>query len=356
MGRPKGSRNRKTLVEENRTYRCACCGTEYSAQKNNFYVLKSDFYRGNNNHSTICVNCLMSKFREIESQTRSSRMALICICHMIDAFYNEKTFNTMMSKGTFSLGDYLRSLNGRQWSGNTFITNLLHNDFASPVELDDKNIDVEETKEDRRNREFVLSRLKYDPFIGEYPPDRILLFNTLSDYLTDDVCEDPHKLQSVVPMVRSILQESKLDKLIGAELNNPQPNNEKLKALTDNKDKIRKTINTIAKENGISDGNGRANRGANTLTGIMREMVESDFEEVKVNVVDAKMAKAYKAISDISNKSLFEQLNYQADDYARLLADQRELLQKSEEEKMILEEQLRLAKLQIEKLKDAGAT
>ena len=197
-------------------------------------------------------------------------------------------------------------------------------------------------------------KLGYDPFPDDYPSDRKFLFNTLSEYLTDEICEDPHKLQSVVPLVRSILQEAKLDKKIAYQLNNPKPDNEQLKIYTDNKDKIRRTINSIAKENGISDSKGKANRGANTLTGIMREMIENNFEECKVNVVDAKMAKTYRTIADISNKSLFDQLNIQSDDFARMLAEQRELLQKSEEEKMQLEEELRLAKIKIDELKRGG--
>lgn len=332
---------------------CSCCKTEYDSQSGNFYYSKSELYKGNNNYSTICIRCIQRKFKDVETQTESTRAALIVICHLLDIYYHEKIYNTMVSQDTFNLGKYLNSFNGKQWAGKTFSSNLLQNDFAKAIEFDDDNVLIKEEISDIKNKTYCLSQIGYDPFSENTPVDRIFLFNTLAEYLTDDIVEDPHRLQSVIPLVRSILQEAKLDKSIDAQQKQKVPNMDLIKQYVDAKEKIRRSINQIANDNGLSvKGSGRSTRGASTLTGIMREMAENNFEEIKVNLFDVKMNGTFRNISDISNKSLFDQLNYQSDDYARMVATQREIILKNEEEKQRLEEDLRLAKLELKKIKE----
>ena len=69
----------------------------------------------------------------------------------------------------------------------------------------------------------------------------------------------------------------------------------------------------------------------------MKEMAENGFEEIKVNIFNTKMSDAFKNIGNISNQSLFEQLNHQSDDYARMVATQREMIQEyvAKDEKII---------------------
>ncbi len=344
---------KKKSEEQNKVFVCSSCNEEYIVQKGNFYKTKSELYRGNECFTNICINCITAKFKSIEAQTGSTRMALICICHLLDTYYNEKDFNNMVSKNTFSIGAYLNSSNLRQAANKTFMTNLLQNDFAKAIKFEDTDIEVKEELNDIKNRSFCTSQLGYDPFLENIPADRKYLFNTLAEYLTDDVIEDPHKLQSVVPLVKSILQESKIDRLIDAELKSKVPNDTNLKAYVESKKSIRGLINSIANDNGLTvKGGGKTGRGASTLTGIMKEMAENGFDEIKINVFDSKMNGAFKYIADISNKSLNEQLNFQSDDYARMVATQREMIQKYDEENLSLAEQNRLLKIENKKLNE----
>jgi hypothetical protein len=368
-GRPKGTKNAVKTDRPNKInrdketsapiFKCSCCQKEFPSQSGNFYYTKSFFYKGNGNYSTICVACIQNNFKELENSTGSTRVALIVICHLLDTHYSEKIFNNMVSQDTFNLGMYLNSFNGRQWAGKTFSTNLLQNDFAKAIEFDDDNIPVKESPDDIKNKTYCLSQLgHYDPFVDNVPAVRVFLFNILAGYLTEDIVEDPHRLQTVVSIAKSILQEAKIDKLIDKELKNTVPDNALIKTYTESKSKIRGLINDTANENGLSvKSSGRSTKGANTLTGIMRDMIENNFEDIKVNVVDVKMSNVFKDIADISNKSLFEQLNNQPDDYARMVADQRIIIQDLEREKMLLQEELRNAKSEIKKIKmDDGNT
>lgn len=332
---------------------CSCCGKEFDHQKGNFYCTRSPLYKGNDNYSTICIPCVTRKYKEIETETGSSRYAVIILCHLMDSYYSEKVFNSLVLSNTFTIGAYLNTFNGRQYGGKTFITNLLHNDFASEIDSDDSNIPIPETVEDIKNKNYCIAQIGYDPFVENTPADRIFLFNVLCEYLTDDVVEDPHRVQSVIPLVRSILQESKMDKLIDFEQKQKSPDTDMIKTYVESKERLRKLINQTANENGFTvKSTGKTARGTNTLTGIMKEMAENNYEDIKVNLFDVKMNGTYKNISDISNKSLFEQLNYQSDDYARMVATQREIIQKFEEDKTKYEETIRLLKKENKKLKE----
>jgi hypothetical protein len=153
-------------------------------------------------------------------------------------------------------------------------------------------------------------------------------------------------------MVKTILQVENTDKLINAEFKKKIIDKDIIKPLTEIKNNLTNTITKIANENGIAaKTSGKSGKGANTLTNIMKEMAENGFEEIKTNIFNIKMCETFKNISDISNKSLFEQLNYQTDDYARMVAKQREELQLLFEEKEKLEESLRLIKIENKELK-----
>lgn len=51
--------------------------------------------------------------------------------------------------------------------------------------------------------------------------------------------------------------------------------------------------------------------GGNAITAMMRKMQEDNFEECKVNSIDAKLEGAYREIANISNSCIMAQLNFQ---------------------------------------------
>ena len=125
----------------------------------------------------------------------------------------------------------------------------------------------------------------------------------------------------------------------------------KEKILAETKDKFDRSINTIANDNGFSaKAQGKSAQKHNSLTRIMKEMIDSNFEECKVNAIDSNMKGVYKQMAEISNKNLFDQLNFQSDDYARMVAEQRSLLQKNDEKIMKLEEENRKLRIMVRQL------
>lgn len=342
-------------------FRCTRCGKMYKDAKGHFYMSRnSDLYQANSHYSHICYSCVNDYFEIMKEIHQDERTALILTCSIVGCYFSDELYENLKSNGDLQFGNYIRALNGRQYVSRNFSSFLLEILNRRGSMADDPE-DYSKTKEskwsssDLKNKEFVLHAVGYDCFQdSSYTNnDRKFLFNTLADYLTDDVVEDPHKVQCVISMVKTTLQVDNIDKLINAQMNSTFPDPLKIGKLSETKSKLMSSINSTAKENAISAiTSGKNQKGANTLSSIMKEMSDNGFEEIKVNIVPVKLALSYQEISRDNAKALFDELNLTQDDYARLLADQSKILAELQEENMRIQEDLRLLHLREKK---AGA-
>ncbi|RKJ79669.1 hypothetical protein D7X33_07265 [Butyricicoccus sp. 1XD8-22] len=327
------TRSRKTTSPDDFStiFRCYKCGKVTERPMGTFYKTNSKLWAGNDYYFPICADCLNELLQEY-IRRYDARTAMMLICHYMDIPFSNTMFDSMNMGGKeLTVGAYSRLVNNIQFAGKTFINTILEGELLK------EHAEVLETREtkwskaDLKNKQYVISSLGYDPYEDEsyLDEDRKFLFNTLSSYLTDEVLEDPHRTQSAVNMMPTILQRNKVDKLINADLLSRAPSN--LKQYTDAKVALDRTMSTIANENGFSvKGAGRAGRSSSAITQIMRNMEDDGFEACKVNVINAKTADAYQQVADISNKSLMNQLNWQDDDYARMVATQRDIIRRYE--------------------------
>lgn len=317
----------------------------------------SPLFVSNDLYTCTCSDCANQIFEDAKFKYKDEKMALIIICHYLDVFFSEDLYESRKSDANFSLGNYLKGINLGQYKAKNFTTYLVNALKDKADIIDEVSEDKEEVKwsaSDKKNKNYVLQTVGYDCFSDESYTDsnRRFLFNTLADYLTDDIIEDPHKMQCVISMVKTTLQVENVDKLINCEFRQKLPDNTLIKSLTEIKDKLARTINSSANENGISArSSGKGNKGSNTLTNIMKEMSENGFEEIKVNIVDIKLSNSYKEISTDNAKALFDELNYTSDDFARMVATQSEMIVDYQEKLMKLEEEIRLLKVENKKFR-----
>ena len=204
------------------------------------------------------------------------------------------------------------------------------------------------SKADRQNMNYCISVVGYDPFLdcGMSELDRKQCFNILAGYCdADGIRGDSHKIQSVIRITQSQLQCQKLDEMINSELSSQLPNEKKIKDVTEAKSKLLASITQIVKDNNIASAyNKNARPGMNTLSAKMKQMGDERFEEIKVNLFDIKTSEAMKQVADLSNRSILDQLTFDANDYTEMIKEQRELLRSYESELARVTEELRLAK------------
>ena len=316
----------------------------------------SPLFTANELYTNLCCDCTNELYEDMKIKYKDEKMALIILCHYLDVYFSEELYEKVKDNANFSYGNYSKLLNGTQYKAKNFTTYLVNElkEKSNEIELNDSEEEVHWNASDRKNKQYVLQTVGYDCFDDENytESNRKFLFNTLADYLTDDVIEDPHKLQCVIALVKTAFQLENVDRLINSEFKQKIPDNSLIKSLTDIKDKLSRTINSSANENGISaKSSGKGSKGSNTLTNIMKEMSENGFEEIKVNIVDIKLSNSYQEISKDNARALFDELNYTSDDFARMVATQSEMIDDYQTKIMKLEEEIRLLKIENKKLK-----
>lgn len=331
------------------------CGAEHENPVGHFYKNQwSELYLKNDRYVPCCKKCVNEIFDSLSRRYKSDKTACILICHMLDLPYYHSLYDSIVaSNNNFSLGLYARQLSMRQMQYKTFNQTILENELNKTIK-DVKEEQIAKWKtEDLKNKNYVLQTVGYDCFDDDSytQQDLKFLYNSLSDYLTDDTIEDPHKLQCVISIVKTSLQIESVDRLINNELKNQSTNNGLIKSYTETKQKLSDVVNKLASENGVSaKSSGKSSSGSNTLTNIMKEMLENNYDDAKVNIVDIKMSNAYRDIAEQNSKALFNELNNQSDEYARMLGEQAKFVEKLQDDLMVTEEENRKLKIQNKKL------
>ena len=183
--------------------------------------------------------------------------------------------------------------------------------------------------------------------------DKKYLFNRLVDMLDESTLEDNVKLMSTIEIVKGFNQIDKINEVIAKitqDLGKIASNNGGLKTLIDTKKNLMSTVLKIAEDNGISTKfNTNKSKGSGTLSGMIKKLNEIGLDEIKVNLYDIQTAKGMEQVADISNNSIMKQLQFDENDYADMVAWQRDELVKLRKEKEKYEEELRILKKSLKK-------
>lgn len=353
-GRPK--KIKKPTVEPNPCIRCGRMFTKYEG--NFFKNARSDLFLQNDNRIPICSHCLEEIQKDLEKQFRDKRLVYMALCAFCDFYYTDKAFYDIADKSDCSFGKYCRIISGQQqYKNKTFRDTIaeLNDTITELTTPADMPIARKMNDQDKKNLTYVISSIGYDCFDDDSwsDDDRRFAYNTLADYLTDDVLEDSHKVQSVIAMVKTYVQVEQIDKILNMELRKSKIDADQLNKLSGVKKGLLAAINAMAKENGISAiTSGKKTQTGNSLTRIMREMGEHGFEETKVNVVSSKLSDSYKEVATDNIRAILAELALSGDEYAEMLSQQTELVAKQQERIDVLEEERRKLRIEIKLLND----
>lgn len=336
-------------------YTCLCCGVE--KKETQFYKSKwSNLWTYSDHYVLFCKDCVATRFKELSERYGSNKTALLLCCYILDIpFYSILYDSIAENNNIFNVGLYMRQLQLGQYQFKSFLNTLVSDElFKTEKELKEEK-ESKWSKSDKQNMNFSISVVGYDPFenCGMTENDKKYCFNILAGYCdSEGIQNDGHKVQSVVQITQLQLQCKKLDEFINTELLSVNPDEKRIKELSATKKQLLDAIAKIAQDNNLSSAyNQNSKQGASTLTNKMREMLQSDFEDIKVNLFDIKTSEAIKQIADLSNQSIMEQLSFDSNDYTDMIKEQREMILKYEEHQMLLEEENRLLKNELIQLK-----
>lgn len=199
----------------------------------------------------------------------------------------------------------------------------------------------EVNNEFEKNRKDVIRLLGYDPFEGEKLEDQPLLYSQLIGYLDTggDSNDDMMRTSSAITIVRGFSQQSKIDDRIAKALANTAANNSEIKALLDAKKSLNATITDLAEQSCLSlKHNKNASKGENTWTGKIKKLKELNLREAEVNGFDIGTCRGMQQVLEMSDASIMRQLALDESEWSDMVAEQRQLLVKVQNERDLYRE------------------
>lgn len=260
-------------------------------------------------------------------------------------------------KNVTSLNQY----NGLRWrDGDIFATNQAEEktDPMTVAQLKEmKAISEEEQKEVEINRRDVKRLIGYDPF-ANYPieEDKPLLYSQLINFIDDETKNDAMKMNAVVQIVQAFNQIQKINDAINelsADIRSLNTNNGIIKQHAATIASLLSGANTLAKDNGISvNHNNSKSKGANTLTGKMKELDLIGFRSAKINMYDIDYCRGMQQVAEISAKAQVDQIGFDENVMTEINNIRRELVDKLQKERDKAVEKARILMVENKDLKD----
>lgn len=212
------------------------------------------------------------------------------------------------------------------------------NAMASSRFVDDLPTDKEIVAMYEQNKKDTIRLLGYDPFQTESLAEQPFLYATLIGYLdaSPDANEDRMRVSSIVEIVKGFNHIEKINEMITSLLADKmqiEKNMSTIKSMEDTKNKITTSILNLAKDNGISLKHSvNGSKGENTLTGMSKRLKGLNLREDEVNKFDIGTTKGMRQVADIIHASILKQIHLDENDYTEMLADQRTMIKKLQED------------------------
>lgn len=340
----------------------------------------------------ICKTCINNMYVEYYRQDKNAMLAVWKVCRRLDIAFVHNIYegavtrarNTIQEKvknGTFEKGEceedlylgwYLQQYNSFYLTtinpnGNFDLSEPLfgEDEGEEPTKKDIALIKEREelekfSEEDYRNKEDVIKILGEDPFAGRPRSLQKILYASMMGYLSgadaEDISEDTYRVSVLKEIVEASAQLEVYNRLIGNIIGSSDGGTGKeinMKNLLLAKKDIISMISQLAKDNGIAVSARKDNSQAKgTLGDLMKKLRNMGFQDAEVDFYDQKTSNAMKHVADISNKSIIEQLKLGEYEMQQVIEIARERTQELEKERDRLEEELRVAKVELYKLKD----
>lgn len=380
----KTKRVRKQSIKK----KCTSCGRELSLSTG-FYSTKSPLY-ATDGKINICKECFISnslneetgeidegKFKNLLRKT-DFPFYKDNLQSAVNQFIKEHSYipkSEIKNHGVDIIKLYMKNCNSlRQLVGKSFEDSekdgfiqkksaiLKKSDSDSDIKtLDDNKSQISNSEkndkqivwsdQDRQNKQYAIEVVGYDPF-EEYPEEgRKFLFNQLSPYLEDDSnADDAYKLSQILQIIKNNYQIDICDKKM-SQLD-PLGDAESIKTLSDIKNKLVQSNDKIAKENEISVKN-RSNKdaGKSTLTYLMRDLREKDFEKAEADYYDQLRGAGSQWATDMSIKAIKENGLFDDSDKKEIYEIQLDMIASLNKEVDELKERIRILILENDRLK-----
>ena len=236
--------------------------------------------------------------------------------------------------------------NNEEYKGKTFYKQLSRPYFVKMSSF--KESEDELTEEDKQNRNDIKKAFGYDPFETKPISQKSMLYRSLNQMVDPTLNNDLVRQRAAIEIVTNYEEIDRLDVAIAKLSLTPDDivkNAKDLETLRKMKSDVNKNISMLCKDHGLSAKYANSkSRGAGTLSGIMRDMEDNDYDEGVVNLYDIETSTSIQQCSDISAKSISTQLKLSDSDYAEMVEEQAIVVRQEIAARKKAEEALRVCK------------
>lgn len=361
--------------EEKKRYLCPYCNKE---------KVETEFYMSSDplvmtGKTTMCKDCAEKIARNWDPRTKEyhdctkasvqealERLDKPFLDKIWDASYFEYINDNAGLKRTNIWASYIKNIGMQQYRGMRWRDGDLFTSYKARALREAKDVSasadvqseiIKETEEYEVNRRDVIRMVGYDPFLN-YPikEDKPILYAQLVSFIDDETKNDGMKMNAVIQIVQAFNQIQKINDAINdltsdvRKLNN---NNGTIKQLADTTTKLLSGANALAKDNGISvNFNNSKSKGANTLTGKMKELDQIGFRDAKINMYDIDYCKGMQQVAEISAQAQVNQIGFDENVMNEIGNIRRELIDDLQKQRDKAVERARLLLIENRDLKD----
>ena len=366
-GRAMGPKKRSDDPINKEEFLCYYCGNK---------KVRSKFYASTDPFNTVgvipyCKECIekiarnynktSKQFGDVTKQSLCAaleRMDLPYLDILWEASYKEVNAPDLDRPKTNVWAAYIKNVKLPQYNGMRWRDGDLFKKGEGEIHSETTTLpqNQEVLEECEKNRKDVIRLIGYDPFDKEAPEDQPLLYAQLIGYIDmSGDNEDMTRVLDSIEIVRGYLQLQKLNDMSAkafATLSKTGQSGE-IKNYMDTKKKVADVISQLAEQSCISmKHNKNASKGENTFTGKIKKLKELNLREAELNAFDIGTCEGMKQVANISNASIIKQLHLDESDYTEMLAQQRDMLtklqeqadKKTEEARILLRENIDLKK------------
>ena len=353
------SAGRKTVTTEEKKYLCPYCNKE--KKESEFYMSTDPLVL--TGRTSMCKDCARKIARNWDDNkkesgncTKASTQAALerldkpWVEDLWNSSYHEVYDETKTRRRESVWDAYIKNVGMNQYKtmrwrdGDLFSTYV--EDAKSVAAIDnrvssDVSTSQEINEEFEKNKCDVTRLLGYDPFESEKIEDQPLLYSQLIGYLDagGDGNDDMMRTSSAITIVRGFLQQAKIDDKLARAMANTNINTAELKALIDTKQKLGSSISLMAEQSCLSlKHNKNASKGENTWTGKIKKLKDLNLREAEVNGFDIGTCRGMQQVLELSDSSIMRQLNLDESEWSDMVAEQRQMLIKVQNERDVYKE------------------
>lgn len=305
----------------------------------------------NGHKSFLCKDCTRALYKMILTECEGDHLeALFQLCATNDWYYDDllaQSITAELASDDVMPDRYLEVIfNNEEYKGKTFYKQLSRPYFIKMSIF--KEEEDELTEEDKQNRNDIKKAFGYDPFETKPISQKSMLYRSLNQMVDPTLNNDLVRQRAAIEIVTNYEEIDRLDVAIAKLSLTPDDivkNAKDLETLRKMKSDVNKNISMLCKDHGLSAKYANSkSRGAGTLSGIMRDMEDNDYDEGVVNLYDIETSTSIQQCSDISAKSVSTQLKLSDSDYAEMVEEQAIVVRQEIAARKKAEEALRVCK------------